>query len=79
MALPHKTHRDRAAPALRASTVGGDAPASRRYPAGRVCREPGCDTVLSVYNPRELCGQHERPSPFTHRVARKTKLGFRRS
>jgi hypothetical protein len=29
------------------------------YPAGRRCHEPGCITVLSVYNPEDYCGAHE--------------------
>lgn len=29
------------------------------YPAGRVCRHRGCDTVLSIYNPTRYCGAHQ--------------------
>ncbi len=32
--------------------------ASRRYPSGRVCSHPGCETRLSVYNRRERCWAH---------------------
>jgi hypothetical protein len=34
--------------------------ASSRAEAGRVCSEPGCTTILSTYNPAEVCGVHER-------------------
>jgi hypothetical protein len=34
------------------------------YPAGRVCEDPACDAVLSIYNAFDLCWQcdqrHER-------------------
>jgi hypothetical protein len=37
--------------------------ASSRAARGRVCDEPGCDTVLSTYNSASMCWMHERP-PF---------------
>ena len=33
---------------------------SRSYQRGRVCRAPGCSTVLSVYNPGTVCSVHGR-------------------
>ena len=33
--------------------------APRRNPAGRVCKQPGCDVVLSVYNRSMTCYQHK--------------------
>jgi hypothetical protein len=30
------------------------------YHEGRVCSEPDCDTVLSVYNPSSRCAVHQR-------------------
>ena len=36
---------------------------SDRIPAyghGRVCAAPGCDTVLSTYNPSPYCSVHDR-------------------
>ena len=33
-------------------------PPSHEEPHGRICAEPGCDTLLSVYNPRDACWQH---------------------
>src|SRR5512141_1594997 len=32
----------------------------RMYREGRVCAEPGCGTVLSVYNPSSRCAVHQR-------------------
>jgi ribosomal protein S27AE len=32
----------------------------REYGEGRVCTEPGCETVLSVYNPSSRCAVHQR-------------------
>lgn len=32
---------------------------SRTYREGRVCEAIGCSTILSRYNPRTLCWQHE--------------------
>jgi hypothetical protein len=32
--------------------------ASREEPEGRVCAANGCDTLLSVYNSRDVCWQH---------------------
>ncbi len=32
--------------------------ASRVYLPGRVCSEPGCETVLSIYNPEDRCSRH---------------------
>jgi hypothetical protein len=32
----------------------------RLRPTGRVCRNRGCDTVLSIYNRQEWCSVHAR-------------------
>jgi hypothetical protein len=32
--------------------------AARTYRKGRVCREPGCRTVLSIYNSEDRCAAH---------------------
>lgn len=32
--------------------------ASQRYPKGRICSAPGCETKLSTYNRRERCWAH---------------------
>lgn len=36
----------------------------RRGRTGRVCAEPACRTVLSVYNPQDRCWEHTEPSPY---------------
>ncbi len=40
------------------SLNGADRP-SRTFGRNRVCREPGCDTKLSIYNDGKYCYQHE--------------------
>jgi hypothetical protein len=37
---------------------GGDRP-SRSFGSDRVCKEPGCGTVLSKYNNGKFCYTHE--------------------
>jgi hypothetical protein len=37
---------------------GNDRP-SKKFKAGRVCRQAGCETVLSIYNDGKYCYQHE--------------------
>lgn len=32
---------------------------SKAFKAGRVCRQSGCRTVLSIYNDGAFCYQHE--------------------
>ena len=41
----------------------GNGTRSRSYRQDRVCGAAGCSTVLSVYNPSELCSVHERRYP----------------
>lgn len=33
------------------------------YPRGRRCHQPGCRTVLSIYNPGWFCTLHEERRP----------------
>ena len=44
--------------------------ASSRPVRGRVCEQPGCQTVLSTYNSAVLCWLHAEPSP-AHPLARR--------
>lgn len=37
---------------------GSDRP-SRKFSAGRTCREPECETRLSIYNNGKFCASHE--------------------
>jgi hypothetical protein len=38
---------------------GNDPPPSKVERVGRVCREPDCDTRLSIYNKSGFCWQHQ--------------------
>jgi hypothetical protein len=38
---------------------GSDPPPSKVERVGRVCREPDCDTRLSIYNKTGMCWQHQ--------------------
>jgi hypothetical protein len=46
-------------------------------PRGRVCEEWDCDTLLSRYNPGELCSIHE-PELLYGTVAWRAAYGWRR-
>ena len=41
------------------SSIDGVGRPSKAYAAGRVCREPGCETKLSIYNKGKYCYVHE--------------------
>jgi hypothetical protein len=43
--------------------------AKHRPAKGRLCQEPGCDTVLSTYNAADHCYLHSAPS-FRHPLYR---------
>lgn len=45
-------------PAIRGTRPQPLPRASRTYPAGRTCLEPGCTTRLSMYNRRDRCWAH---------------------
>ena len=38
---------------------GSDPPPSKVERVGRICREPDCDTRLSIYNKTGMCWQHQ--------------------
>lgn len=44
---------------VRAVASGGSERPSRSFARGRVCREPGCSTRLSIYNSGRYCYEHE--------------------
>jgi hypothetical protein len=44
---------------VRATSLSGNDRPSRSFGSGRVCREPGCTTRLSIYNNGKFCYQHE--------------------
>ena len=45
--------------AVGARPISGNDRPSKTFKAGRVCREPGCGTRLSIYNNGRFCSQHE--------------------
>jgi hypothetical protein len=45
--------------AVGGTPLSGSVRASKAFKAGRVCREEGCETVLSIYNQGKYCYQHE--------------------
>jgi hypothetical protein len=51
--------RDVAERVVRATSLSGNDRPSRSFGSGRVCREPGCTTRLSIYNNGKFCYQHE--------------------
>jgi hypothetical protein len=44
---------------LAGQTLSGSERPSRAFTEGRTCREPGCDTRLSIYNNGKFCYLHE--------------------
>jgi hypothetical protein len=44
--------------AIHGTRIAGVPRASRKYPEGRVCSHPDCDTKLSLYNKRDRCWAH---------------------
>ena len=40
---------------------------AKRYRQGRTCGEPGCETVLSMYNSTQFCWEHRRLQPIRTR------------
>lgn len=44
--------------AVRGTQPKGLPRASQKFPPGRECKHPGCETKLSVYNRRDKCWAH---------------------
>lgn len=44
---------------VKATPFGGPERPSRSFGRGRVCREPDCETRLSMYNSGKYCYEHE--------------------
>jgi hypothetical protein len=62
---------------VRGRMVGTEASTGDVYPRGRVCAAEGCTTVLSIYNPRGVCWQHEQPHPYVLQAPRKRRKDAR--
>jgi hypothetical protein len=45
-------------PRMQGSHPGHLPPPSKTHGTGRVCEASGCETRLSVYNPKRRCWQH---------------------
>jgi hypothetical protein len=56
--------------ALRGKLPGVSGKGPRRGRAGRVCAQDRCETVLSVYNPKDRCWEHTQPTPYLLNVRR---------
>lgn len=59
--------------ALRGRMAPGDARSSQVHETGRVCAEPECETVLSIYNATGWCWQHEEPHAYVLQAPRKRR------
>ncbi|MGH2787481.1 MAG: hypothetical protein ACRDJV_06170 [Actinomycetota bacterium] len=44
--------------AIRGERPVGLPRASQKYPKGRICSHPGCETRMSTYNRRDKCWAH---------------------
>jgi hypothetical protein len=56
--------------------IGTPNRAVKHFAAGRICKEPGCRTTLSIYNPLDLCSVHKRPGrPPRNRATRLPEHG----
>ena len=47
------------------------------FPEGRVCGKPGCTTVLSIYNHRERCSEHQSATPRPPLLGRPSLVDLR--
>ena len=45
--------------ALPINQSGREARRLKRNPKGRVCAHPGCETILTTYNPADKCMLHD--------------------
>ena len=46
-------------PTVVAHPIAGTDRPSKRYARNRICREPECGTVLSIYNDGKYCSRHQ--------------------
>jgi hypothetical protein len=62
---------------VRGRMVGTGITTGDVHPRGRVCANEACTTVLSIYNPRGVCWQHEQPHPYVLQAPRKRRKDAR--
>lgn len=62
---------------LRGRMAPGDTRQNAVYGQGRVCQEPACATVLSIYNASGWCWQHEQPHTYVLQAPRKRRRDAR--
>jgi len=53
-------------------TLVGGGEKVKSFAQGRTCAEPGCGTILSIYNPADRCSLHGHvePAPLVNRGER---------
>lgn len=62
---------------LRGRMAPGNTGQNAVYDQGRVCQEPTCATVLSIYNASGSCWQHEKPHTYVLQAPRKRRSDAR--
>lgn len=62
---------------LRGRMAPGDTRQNAVYGRDRVCQEPACATVLSMYNGSGWCWQHEQPHAYVLQAPRKRRRDAR--
>lgn len=45
--------------AVQGTPISGNDRPSRAFGKGRICKDPACETRLSIYNKGKYCYQHE--------------------
>ena len=56
---------------MRGVRAGNGGQPARAFRQGRSCAHPECSTRLSIYNPTDLCWQHEPAHPFVNMAHRR--------
>ena len=62
---------------LRGRMAPGETRLNPVHRSGRVCEDPACATVLSIYNATGWCWQHERPHAYVLQAPRKRRSDAR--
>lgn len=64
-------------PSLRGRMAPGDVRLNTVHLPGRICQNPECSTVLSIYNATGWCWQHEQPHAYVLQAPRKRRRDAR--